>query len=75
MQRRTVLRSAVKLAYATPLVVASMQLPTAKATDVHCSCVETHPCFEWDGERNCTRFLGGDGCEILPEDIPLLCPD
>jgi hypothetical protein len=38
MNRRTVIRRAVKLAYATPLIVAVLDVHEANASEVGCSC-------------------------------------
>lgn len=72
MNRRTVLRQSAKLAYATPLVVASMGMSQVHATDVGCSCPDVDPCYAVDVERDCVRVLHADCPPIEPQ---FICPD
>jgi hypothetical protein len=75
MNRRSVLRQSVRLAYATPLIVATMGLQDAKAGHVFCTCpTNIDPCFEIDDELGCYRVR--DNC--TPVDLVIdgdLCPE
>jgi hypothetical protein len=62
MQRRTVLRSAVKLAYATPLVVATVKFTEKAAFACSPQTVPCGPC------ETCDDRVGG--CVPIPGCIP-----
>jgi hypothetical protein len=62
MDRRSVLRQSVKLAYATPLIAASMGLRDVDASHtVSTACSDFEPCGP------CERCVDGLGCAQIPD--------